>query len=119
LLALVLLGVVVVYFLYFAKAGNDKGGLQTMVDQYGRAKIKLTEVNLEALAKEILVFATGDQGLPDSLKPIQRSRPLGSALLDAWGRTIKYERLSESSFRLSSAGPDGKFDTADDIVKDF
>jgi hypothetical protein len=119
LLAIVLLTVVVVYFLYFAKVGNDKGGLQTQIDQYNKTKIKLTQVNLESLAREVLTYATGDQGLPEDLKQIQRSRPLGTALLDAWGRAIKYEKLSDSSFRLRSAGPDGVFDTADDIMKEY
>jgi hypothetical protein len=40
-------------------------------------------------------------------------------LLDAWGTAVKYERLSDTGFRLRSAGPDRVFDTADDIVKDY
>jgi hypothetical protein len=120
LLAIVLLAVVVIYFIYFAKSGNDKGVLQTEVDQYVKAKIQLTQVNLESLAREILLYAAGDQGLPEDLKQLLRARPsLGMGLRDAWGQEIKYERLSDSSFRLRSAGPDGVFDTADDIVKDF
>jgi hypothetical protein len=120
LLVIVLLSAVVVYFVFFAKMGTDKGGLQTEIDQYAKTKIKLTRVNLEGLAREILAYATGDQGLPEDLKQLQRGRPaLGMALLDAWGKAVKYERLSDSSFRLRSAGPDGVFDTADDIVKDY
>jgi hypothetical protein len=120
LLLAVLLAVVVVYFIYFAKSGNDKGILQTEIDQLAKAKITLTQANMETVAREIISYAAGDQGLPEDLKPVQRSRPsLGMGLLDAWGRAIKYERLSDSAFRLRSAGPDGVFDTADDIVKDF
>jgi len=120
LLLVVLLAVVVVYFIYFAKTGNDKGLLRTEVDQYLKMKVELTQANMAAVAREILSYAAGEQGLPEDLKDIQRSRPsLGMGLLDAWGRPIKYERLSDSSFRLRSAGPDGVFDTADDIVKDF
>jgi len=120
LLVIVLLTAVIVYFIYFAKVGNDKGGLQTEIDQYAKTKIKLTQVNLEGLAREILAYATGERGLPEDLKQLQRGRPaLGMGLLDAWGKAVKYERLSDSSFRLTSAGPDGVFDTADDIVKDY
>lgn len=120
LLIIVMLGAVVVYFVYFAKMGNDKGALRTEVDQYLKAKVKLTEVNIESLARVILDYATGDQGLPEDLKQLQRSRPsLGMGLTDAWGRTIKYEKISDTAFRLRSAGPDGAFDTADDIVKEF
>lgn len=120
LLIIVMLGAVVVYFLYFAKMGNDKGALQTEVEQFAKTKIKLTEVNMESLARVVLGYATGEQGLPEDLKQLQRSRPsLGMGLLDAWGRAIKYEKISDTAFRLRSAGPDGVYDTADDIVKDF
>ena len=120
LLVVVLLAMVAVYFVYFAKVGSDKGGLQVMVDKYAETRNKLTRANLDGLAKEILSFATGDQGLPEDLKQLQRSRPgLGLAILDAWGRAIRYEKLSDTSFRLRSAGADGAFDTADDIVNDY
>jgi len=122
LLVIVLLAAAAVYFLYFAKLGSDsKGGLEVMVDKYAETRIKLTRANLDALSKEVLAFATGDQGLPEDLKQLQRARPggLGMGALDAWGRAIRYERLSDTSFRLRSAGPDGRFDTADDIVKDY
>ncbi|MGA2533142.1 MAG: hypothetical protein ABSG19_08905 [Candidatus Aminicenantales bacterium] len=120
LLIILMLGAVVVYFVYFARMGNDKGALQTEVEQFAKTKVKLTEVNMESLARVILGYATGDQGLPEDLKQLQRSRPsLGMGLLDAWGRAIKYEKISDTAFRLRSAGPDGAYDTADDVVKEF
>jgi hypothetical protein len=120
LLVVVLMAAAAVYILYFAKAGGDKGGLEVMVDKYAETRIKLTRANLDALSKEVLSFATGDQGLPEDMKQLQRARPgLGMGVLDAWGRAIRYEKLSDTSFRLRSAGPDGAFDTADDIVKDY
>ncbi len=121
LLVVVLLAAAAVYFLYFAKLGSDsKGGLEVMVDQYAETRIKLTRANLDALSREVLAFATGDQGLPEDMKQLQRARPgLGMGALDAWSRAIRYEKLSETSFRLRSAGPDGVFETADDIVKDY
>ncbi|MEN6310648.1 MAG: hypothetical protein ABFD80_03825 [Acidobacteriota bacterium] len=120
MLVVVLLTAVVAYFVWFAKSGNDKGGLQTEIDQYARTKVKLTQANLDSLAREVLAYATGDQGLPENLKELQRRRPsMGLGLLDAWGKAVAYEKLSDSGFRLKSAGPDGAFETADDIVKDY
>lgn len=120
MLAVVLLAVVVVYFVYFAKSGNDKGVLQTEIEQYAKAKATLTQANMASVAREVISYAAGGEGLPEDLKQVQRSRPsLGMGLLDGWGRAVRYERLSDSAFRLRSAGPDGVFDTADDIVKDF
>ena len=118
-LALLLLTMVVVYFIFFAKVGQDKGGLKTMVDQRAGALAKLTIVNFESLAREIQTFAMTRESVPEDLKQIQRFRPLGGGLLDAWGREIGYEKLSDTSFRLRSAGPDGTMNTDDDIVKDY
>ncbi len=119
-MAMLLVTMVIVYFIFFAKVSDNKGGLQIEVDQYLRAKVKLTQVNMISVAREIESFAAGEEGgLPSDLDGLKRSRRLGTGLLDAWGREIRYQRLSEGSFRLRSAGPDGVFETADDIVKDF
>lgn len=34
---------------------------------------------------------------------------------DGWGRPIRYERTGPASYRLTSAGPDGRFGTHDDL----
>jgi hypothetical protein len=122
LMVVLMMAMVAVYFIFFTKVAKDeKGGLETMVDKYLEMKIRLTEVNLQNLSREIIAFsAEGEgEGLPETLDALRRSRPAAAAALDGWGRAIRYERLSETSFRLRSAGPDGAFDTADDIVKDF
>ena len=115
-----LLALVAVYFIFFTKvAKDDQGGLEIMVDKYLESKIKLTEVNLESLSRQVLSYATEGEGLPETLEALRRFHPTAGTLSDAWGRKIRYERLSDSSFRLRSAGPDGLFETGDDIVKDF
>lgn len=119
LLVVVLLAMVAVYFIFFAKVADDKGGLQIEVDKYLQTKINLTRVNLESLSREVLSYAADGEGLPESLEALRRFHPTAAALPDAWGRKIRYERLSDSSFRLRSAGPDGAFETEDDIVKDY
>jgi hypothetical protein len=115
----ILLAMVAAYFIFFTKVADDKGGLEIMVDKYLQAKIDLTAVNLESISRQVLTYAADGQGLPESLDVLGRSRPMGAAVLDAWGRKIRYERLSDTSFRLRSAGPDGSFETEDDIVKEF
>jgi hypothetical protein len=115
-----LLALVAAYAIFFTKTDKGgKAGLEIMVDKYLESKIKLTEANLDALSREVLAFAAEGDGLPGNLADLRRFHPTAGATPDAWGRTIRYERLSDSSFRLRSAGPDGVFDTADDIVKDF
>jgi len=119
LLVVVILAMVIVYFIFFAKVADNKGGLQIEVDKYLQSKIKLTAVNLESLSREVLTYAAEGEGLPEGLEALRRFHPTAAGLPDAWGRRIRYERLSDSSFRLRSAGPDGAFETGDDIFKDF
>lgn len=119
LLVVLLAAVVIVYFLFFAKVADDKSGLEVQVDKYLETKVELTEVNLESLAREVLSFAAGGEGLPESLEDLRKFHRAAAVLQDAWGRRFRYERLSESSFRLASAGADGAFGTEDDIVKDY
>ncbi len=115
-----LLAVVAVYFIFFTKVAKDEqGGLEIMVDKYLETKIKLTEVDMESLSRQVISFASEGGGLPESLEALRRFHPTAAALPDPWGTKIRYERLSDSSFRLRSAGPDRVFDTSDDIVKDF
>lgn len=119
LLVVMVLAMGIVYFIFFAKVADNKGGLEIEVDKYLQTKINLTRVNLESLSREVLSYAAEGDGLPDTLDALRRFHPTAGALPDVWGRKIRYERLSDSSFRLRSAGPDGAFGTADDIVKDF
>jgi hypothetical protein len=115
----ILLALVAGYFIFFTKVADKEGGLAIEIDKYLETKIKLTGVNLESLSREVLSYAAEGDGLPDSLDALRRFHPTAGALPDAWGKKIRYEKLSDSSFRLRSAGPDGVFETADDIVKDF
>jgi hypothetical protein len=115
----VLLAAVAAYFIIFTKVADDKSGLEIMVDKYAEAKVDLTAADLESLARAVLEFAADGEGLPASLDALRRTNPAASGRADAWGRRVRYEKLSEDSFRLTSAGPDGAFGTADDIVKVF
>jgi hypothetical protein len=119
MLIVLMLGLVVVYFIFFGKSINGKGALQTEVDQYAKMKITLTGAKMDSLSRVILAYTAGAEGLPESLKPLERTHPLGSGLYDEWGKEIRYERTSDSSFRLKSSGPDGVMGTADDIEKDY
>ncbi len=115
----VLLAAVAVYFIFFTKVVDDKGGLEIMVDKYAESKVDLTGTQLDSLSRVILSFAAEGQGLPGSLEALRSAHPTAASITDAWGRKVRYERLSDDAFRLTSAGPDGAFGTADDIVKDF
>jgi hypothetical protein len=117
-LAVLLLAMVIIYFVLFMKTG-EKTNLQGQVERFGRAKAELTEVNMSQLSRVVVADMAVRGAPPASLKNLERTNPAAAAAFDGWGRAFRYERLSDESFRLVSAGPDGAFDTADDIVKEY
>jgi len=116
-LVILILAAVVVYFLWVAKAGKDK--VVEEVKVFSDTKQKLTEANMSSLAREIQAHIAMQGVAPKSLKEFRALRTMPVSALDAWGKAIKYERLSDEDFRLISAGADGEFDTSDDIIKDY
>jgi hypothetical protein len=116
-LAIVIISVAVVYFLWVAKAGKDK--VIEEVKAFSGAKLQLTQANMTNLAKEIQTFMAMQGRAPSNIKEIQMLRRIPLGILDNWGTTVKYEKQSDEDFRLISAGPDRTFGTEDDIIKDY
>ncbi len=116
LIVLILAGGIV-YLLYFAKLGQ-KSYIQTTLDANDRIRAELTQVNMATLEKAIQ-FAAGSEGeLPADLNAVFASRMFSGDPSDGWGTPIKYERKPEGGFRLTAAGKDRAFGTADDAVLD-
>lgn len=108
----------IVFAVYFVKIGG-KGMLETEIDKYKQVKTDLSIVSMDLLAKEIMGYTASRGEAPAGLKDLQRGRPPAAGLSDGWGRAVRYEKLSESGFRLTSAGQDGEFGTPDDLSKDY
>jgi len=89
------------------------------VDQNVQAHADLTRINMQALQKIVISYMASEGQTPKSLQDLRDSGLLGGGSIDAWGKSIQYERLSDSSFRLISAGKDGIFSTQDDIVLEY
>jgi hypothetical protein len=118
LLIVLVLAVAIVYLIWFSKSG-EKTHLEQQVDRFVQAKEDLTRVNMQSLQKIILSYIAGEGQPPKSLQDLRNSSLIVGGTMDGWGKSIKYERLSDSSFRLISAGKDKTFDTEDDIVLDY
>jgi hypothetical protein len=117
-LALLVLTVVVVYFIFFAKAGK-KSYIEGTTDAYEKIQVQVTRANMATLEKAIEYFVANEGRTPADLKELSASRLLAGDASDGWSRPLKYVRVSDSNFRLISAGRDGKFDTSDDIVVEY
>jgi hypothetical protein len=114
-LVIFLLVVIVVFFLYVIKQG-DKSRLENQVDAFAEVKDKTTRTNMGSLEKAIDLFIAQQGKVPEDLKEIQTFSRSIYVDTDSWGNKIKYERISDSSYRLVSAGKDKTFHTEDDIV---
>jgi hypothetical protein len=118
LLIVLVLAVAIVYLIWFSKSG-EKTHLEQQVDRFVQAKEDLTRVNMQTLQKIIESYIASEGQTPKNLQELRTANLLMGNILDGWGKSIRYERLSDSSFRLISAGKDKTFDTEDDIVLDY
>jgi len=113
---IVVLGVV--FLIFYLRVGDEQSVAETYVGKAVEAQIRITGSALDALAREI-VSASVESGLPREIGEMRRLRPQFAVPMDAWGTEVKYEVVSETGFRLTSAGPDRAFGTADDISKEY
>lgn len=113
-IALFIVACGVVYLLWMARTGKEK----TLKDikAYDQTQVELTKINMTALQQAVVTFIAQEGRTPENLKEMQRINPVPVTSLDAWGTAIKYERLSDDNFRLTSAGRDKAFGTSDDII---
>jgi len=114
-LVILILVVAIVYFLYFAKTGK-KSYIEGAKDAGDRMREELTQVNMSTMQRAIDLFIGTEGEAPADLKTLFAARLFSGDPSDGWGTPLKYERLSDSTYRLTGAGKDRAFDTDDDIV---
>jgi hypothetical protein len=75
-----------------------------------------TAATLLNLSSFVEAYRADEGTLPASLADLVQTYALEpDALLDQWQHEVRYETLGLDSYRLTSAGADGAFDTADDV----
>ena len=90
-----------------------------VVDRGLQAQAELTKVNMQSLQKIVLTYIANEGQTPKTLQDLRTAGLLMAGAVDAWGKSVRYERISDSSFRLTSTGKDGLLATADDIVLEY
>lgn len=116
-LAIILISAAVIYFLWMLKAGKDK--VVEDVEMFSQTHVELTKANMSSLAHMIQSYSIQTGRTPDSLQEFQKFYRIPVTSQDAWGTSMRYERISDEKFRLISAGPDRTFSTTDDISLDY
>ncbi len=114
-LVIFLLVVIVVFFVYVVQRGG-KSGVKEQVDAFADVKEKTTRTNLTSLERAIDLFIAQNGKVPKDLRELQTISRSIYIDTDSWGNKIRYERISDSNYRLTSAGKDETFQTDDDIV---
>ncbi len=125
-LVIIVLAAGLLYLLWMNQGGKEllpkQGGKEQLplpVRAYRAAELQSTKANMQSLKTEIFMFSTEAGRIPKDLKELKAFSGRRGADLDAWGTTIRYERLSDEHFRLISAGKDRTFNTADDLVLEY
>ncbi len=117
-LALLVLVLAIVYFLWIVKARKESNVVEE-IRAFNKAKFNVTKANMTTLKSTIISFIAEEGRTPMSLEELQTFRPQISGMIDVWGTKIKYVRVSDLRFRLISAGKDRVFKTEDDIALDY
>jgi len=106
------------YFIMTIKSKQVEG-IEEQVDAFLSVKTDLTKTNMAALQRAVNIYIAQVGKNPETLQDLSRMQPMAAAQVDGWGKIIRYEKITEDRFRLTSAGPDGVFGTRDDIVMDY
>ena len=118
LLGVLFVAAAVLVFLFFRPPGK-KNVVEKGLDAKELAAEVQTRANLQVVEGIVVAYMSESGDVPASLSQLQGQRALPGGVLDGWGRSLKYEKISDSSFRLTSAGKDGVFGSADDIVRTY
>jgi hypothetical protein len=102
---------------------RDWISLDELLAAINEGRRRTTSEAMQQLAQGVEKYRSANNGalpnardivaLTDTLNPSYMSTLIRE---DAWGRPIGYEVIADATFRLVSAGADGRRGTADDIV---
>lgn len=115
LLIILILAAVIICLLFIARVGK-KSSVVKEAQTLAKIPVEMTKTSMAALEKAIESFMATEGRTPANLNELRSKSLIIISPVDAWGRSIKYERLSDSGFRLISAGKDGVFHTKDDVA---
>lgn len=119
--ALMLSGLVALFviLLFLPSPKKSASSLKSAAGGAAQAGERLTRANIQILQQVIGQYIATEGESPASLGALRSAGLMITGVNDAWGRAFRYQKLPGTSFRLTSAGKDGRFDTADDIVSDY
>jgi competence protein ComGC len=116
-----LIGVLIVMAIVLYLLFGNMGGT-TYMDEVQKGRERGQQVSIDMQAEQLLVSVTqyqlANDALPQSMEDLEA--PAG-AFVDPWGLQVRFtcekdERSGRGVLHIVSAGPDGEFETEDDLV---
>jgi general secretion pathway protein G len=88
-----------------------------LLPQAEKAKIRTTKTSMNVIKQQITAYQLEKNRVPDALSVLVPDFLEEGGLRDGWSRDFYYSPTSNGAraFSLVSAGPDGQFETEDDI----
>lgn len=88
-----------------------------LLPQAEKAKIRTTKTSMEVIRQQITAYQLEKNRVPDSLFSLVPDYLEDKGLRDGWSRDFYYSATPNGAraFSLVSSGPDGQFETDDDI----
>jgi hypothetical protein len=116
----VYLGIAGILFSVLLYGGIFYFGFVAKTGLFADLKVKQVSQLINMDAGQIALYKGQHGKLPDALgdlgKPSEKNLFFTS---DPWGTKLKYTKLEDDHFELTSAGPDREFGTSDDITETF
>ena len=86
---------------------------------YASLKIGLASQIIRTDAGQIALYKQQHGQFPRTLADMPTGRDATFVAFDPWLKPLAYKLNADGTFELRSAGPDGEFNTADDIAETF
>jgi len=80
------------------------------------ARINKTRRAMALVNLACAVYEMQNDSLPETIEELDTLPKYSETLNDAWGNPFQYKKVDKMTYELRSAGPDGRFGTADDIT---
>ncbi len=114
------LGIAGILFSVLLYGGVFYFGFISKTGRFAELKIRLVQQEMRIDAGQIALYKSQHGKLPAALSDLGRPSEKNMFMTaDPWGTQFKYTQLGDDHFELTSAGPDGKFGTSDDITEKF
>ena len=96
------------------------GGLFAINQSFSQFGYTISDIwklaELQTPASKAATNITQHYSQQNALPANAKGQSLIAGTADPWGHDLRYQRVDQRTFELISLGPDGKYDTSDDVI---